>query len=45
MTDAGYWAVPNVMLETEAEVLITPMPATQGITDPDDPRIATQSRD
>jgi transposase len=40
VADAGYWSVPNVCHPVEAEVLITPMPATQGITDPDDPRIA-----
>ena len=40
VADAGYWSVPNVTLETDAEVLITPMPATNGITDPDDPRLA-----
>ena len=40
VADAGYWNVPNATLATEAEVLIVPMPATQGITDPDDPRIA-----
>ncbi|HYA44990.1 MAG TPA: IS1182 family transposase [Acidimicrobiales bacterium] len=38
--DAGYWSVPNATLATGAAVLIAPMPATQGITDPDDPRIA-----
>ncbi|MDP9071355.1 MAG: hypothetical protein M3N68_08735 [Actinomycetota bacterium] len=37
--DAGYWSVPNATLATDAEILIGPMPATQGITDPDDPRI------
>ena len=39
VADAGYWSVPNVTFETQAEVLIAPMPATQGITDPNDPRI------
>jgi transposase len=38
--DAGYWSVPNATLETEAQILIAPVPATKGITDPDDPRIA-----
>jgi transposase len=41
--DAGYWSVPNATLETDAEILINPMPATQGITDPDDPRIAART--
>lgn len=40
VADAGYWSVPNVTHLVGAEVLITPMPATQGITDPGDPRIA-----
>jgi transposase len=40
--DAGYWSVPNATLATDAEILIAPMPATQGITDPDDPRIAAR---
>ena len=38
--DAGYWSVPNATFEmTDAQILIDPMPASQGITDPDDPRI------
>jgi transposase len=40
VADAGYWSGPNVILSTEAELLITPIPATRGIVDPDDPRIA-----
>ena len=40
VADAGYWSVPNATLTTDAELLITPIPATHGITDPDDPRIA-----
>lgn len=35
--DAGYWSAPNATLATDAEILIAPMPATQGTTDPDDP--------
>lgn len=42
VADAGYWSVPNATAPTDAEVLITPMPATNGITDPDDPRIAAR---
>ena len=42
VADTGYWSVPDVTIETTAEVLITPMPATTGITDPDDPKIATR---
>jgi transposase len=43
LADAGYWSVPNATVDTDAEVLITPIPATQGITDPDDPRIAERN--
>lgn len=42
--DAGYWSVPNATLDTDATLLIAPMPATQGITDPDDPRIAQRHK-
>jgi hypothetical protein len=42
--DAGYWSVPNATMDTDAELLIAPMPATQGITDPDDPRIAKRNK-
>jgi len=41
--DAGYWSVPNATLDTHAEVLIAPMPATNGLTDPDDPRIEARN--
>lgn len=44
VADAGYWSVPNLTHPVEAEVLITPMPATQGITDPDDPRIGARQK-
>ena len=40
VADAGYWNPDNVTLEIGADVLIAPMPATSGITDPTDPRIA-----
>jgi hypothetical protein len=42
--DAGYWSVPNAILDTDAELLIAPIPATRGITDPDDPRIADRNK-
>jgi hypothetical protein len=42
--DAGYWSVTNATLETTAELLINPLPATRGITDPDDPRIADRNQ-
>ncbi len=35
--------MPNATLVTDAEILIAPMTATQGITDPDDPRIAARN--
>lgn len=38
--DAGYWSTPNASTDIAAEVLIVPSSATNGITDPDDPRIA-----
>jgi transposase len=41
--DAGYWSVPNATIEADAEILIAPMPATHGITDPDDPRIVARN--
>jgi transposase len=43
VADTGYWSVANVTGETDAEVLITPMPSTKGIADPNDARI--QGRD
>jgi len=39
VADTGYSSVPNATLDIDAEVLITPMPITQSITDPDDPRL------
>ena len=44
VADTGYWSVENVTVATPAEVLITPMPATKGIADPDDPRIQERSK-
>jgi transposase len=43
VADTGYWSIPNATLDINADVLITPMPLTGGITDPDDPRL-TQRR-
>ena len=40
VADTGYWSIPNATLNVDAEVLITPMPLTGSITDPDDPRLA-----
>ncbi len=40
VADAGYWNTDNATLDIDAEVLIAPMPATQGITDPSDPQVA-----
>lgn len=39
VADAGYWSADNAALETEASVLIGPVRATGGITDPTDPRL------
>jgi hypothetical protein len=45
VADAGYWSVPNTTAAPpDAEVLITPIPATNGITDPDDPRIIERGK-
>lgn len=38
VADAGYWSATNATLDIDADVLIAPMPAAHGITDPDDPR-------
>ncbi|MCA1679196.1 MAG: transposase, partial [Actinobacteria bacterium] len=43
VADAGYWSGPNASLPAGAEVLITPIPATTGIVDPDDPRIGERN--
>jgi hypothetical protein len=40
VADTGYWSIPNATLYIDAEVLITPMPMTGAITDPNDPRLA-----
>ena len=40
VADAGYWSTDNATLDTDARVLIATVPATMGITDPNDPRIA-----
>jgi transposase len=42
--DAGYWSVTNATFDIGAELLIAPLPATRGITDPDDPRIAERNQ-
>ena len=39
VADAGYWSAENLSGVVDAEVLVVPMPATQGITDPNDPRL------
>ncbi|MCZ7532628.1 MAG: transposase [Acidimicrobiia bacterium] len=44
VADTGYWSIPNATLDIDAGVLITPMPMTGGITDPDDPRLAQRSK-
>ncbi len=40
VADTGYWSIPNATIDIDADVLITPMPLTGGITDPDDQRLA-----
>jgi transposase len=40
VADAGYWSTDNASLAVKAEVLIAPVPATRGITDRHDPRLA-----
>jgi hypothetical protein len=44
VADTGYWNVENVTIATPSKVLITPMPATKGITEPGDPRIEERSK-
>jgi transposase len=39
VADTGYWSVDNVTMATDAELLVTPLPATKGELDPDDPRL------
>jgi transposase len=39
VADAGYWSTDNASLSVEAEILIAPIPATNGITDVHDPRL------
>jgi transposase len=40
VADAGYWSTDNASLAVNAAVLIAPVPATRGITDRHDPRLA-----
>ncbi len=39
LADAGYWSTANATHPVDGEVLIKPIPATNGIVDPDDPRV------
>ena len=39
VADTGYWSIDNATLDIDADVLITPMPLTGAITDPNDPRL------
>ena len=43
VADTGYWSIDNATLDIDADVLITPMPVTGGVTDPNDPRIARRA--
>jgi hypothetical protein len=38
VADAGYWSAENLSRVPDIDLLVAPMPATSGITDPDDPR-------
>jgi hypothetical protein len=38
VADAGYWSAENLSQLGDVDLLVAPMPATTGITDPDDPR-------
>ena len=38
VADTGYWSIDNATLDIDADILITPMPMTGGITDPNDLR-------
>lgn len=38
VADAGYWSAENLSQLADVDLLVAPMPATSGITDPDDPR-------
>lgn len=40
IADAGYWSTDNATLPVDAEILIAPVPATNGITKNSDPRRA-----
>jgi len=39
VADTGYWSIDNATLDVDADVLITPMPLTGAVTDPNDPRL------
>ncbi len=43
VADAGYWSTENATINTDAEVLIATVAPSNGISDPDDPRV--QARD
>jgi transposase len=38
VADAGYWSAENLSRVPDIDLLVAPMPATSGITNPDDPR-------
>ncbi len=39
VADAGYWSAENATIHTDAEVLIATVAPSNGISDPDDPRV------
>ncbi len=38
VADAGYWSAKNLNQLNDVDLLVAPMPATSGITNPEDPR-------
>ena len=39
VADTGYWSTDNMEIDTDAELLVPPMPVTRGTTEAEDPRI------
>ena len=44
VADAGYWSTDNATVETEATLLIATVAATNGVIEPDDPRLRVRRR-
>ena len=43
LADTGYWSADNMTIVTDAELLVSPMPANKGELDPDDPGIGQRN--